>query len=224
MRVERIGRATLYLADCREVLPTLGGVDLVCSDPPYGIGYKHSGCAGRRGRWQHGNSKPIAMDDQPFDPRPFLVAPAILFGGDHFAPLLPEGGVFHVWDKECGRTNRYDSFSDAEIFWTSFPGKRRVIRYMWKGFQVEEPRKDQKRWHPTQKPVAVMRELLKMAPNAQTVLDPFMGVGTTALACIEEDRDFIGCEIDPEHFETACRRIREAVGEGAGPLFAEAAA
>lgn len=139
-----IGRATLYLGDCRDLLPTLPKVDAVVTDPPYGISHKHSGKA--NGKWAKANSAPIFMDDEAFDPRPYLVAPAIMFGGDHFAARLPDGGVFHVWDKECGRTNRYDSFSDAEIFWTSFSGKRRVIRYMWKGLQVEEPANDQERF------------------------------------------------------------------------------
>jgi site-specific DNA-methyltransferase (adenine-specific) len=211
-RVEHIGRATLYLGDCRDILPTLPKVDAVVADPPYGIGHKHSGKAA--GKWTRANSRPIAMDDAAFDPRPYLVAPAILFGGDHFAPMLPEGGVFHVWDKECGRTNRYDSFSDAEIFWTSFPGKRRVIRYMWKGLQVEDPANDQERFHPAQKPVAVMRQLIGMVPNAETILDPFMGSGTTGVAAMREGRSFVGCEIDARYFEIACKRIEDAQRQG----------
>ncbi len=207
-----IGNATLYLCDCRDILPTLGKVDAVISDPPYGIAHKHSGKA--NGKWTKANSQPIFMDDKHFDPRPYLVAPAILFGGDHFASLLPAGGIFHVWDKECGRTNRYDSFSDAEIFWSSFAGKRRVIRYMWKGLQVEEPANDQERFHPTQKPVAVMRQLIDMADKPETILDPFMGSGTTGVAAVQMGRKFIGIEREPKYFDIACKRIEDAQRQG----------
>jgi site-specific DNA-methyltransferase (adenine-specific) len=207
-----IGRATLYLGDCRDILPTLGKVDAVVTDPPYGIGHVHSGKA--KGKWGVANRKPIAMDDAPFDPRPFIRGKTIMFGGDHFAPMLPEGGVFHVWDKECGRTGRIDSFSDAEIFWTNFACKRRVIRYMWKGLQVENPAVDGKREHPTQKPVSVMAQLLALVPNAAVVCDPFMGSGTTGVACAQAGRDFIGIEIDPDHFAIACKRIEQAHRQG----------
>jgi len=218
-RTEQIGRAILHLGDCRDILPTLPKVDAVVTDPPYGIGHKHSGKSS--GKWGKANSKPIFMDDVAFDPRPYLVAPAIMFGGDHFADLLPQGGVFHVWDKECGRTNRYDSFSDAEIFWTSFAGKRRVIRYMWKGLQVEEPNIDQVRQHPTQKPVSVMRQLIGMV-SGQMILDPFMGSGSTGVAAMQMGKDFIGCEIDPAYFDIACKRIEDAQRQG--DMFIEAAA
>ena len=205
-REEIIGDARLILGDCREILPTLERVDAVVTDPPYGIGHVHSGKT--KGKWSVANRAPIFMDDAPFDPAPFLVAPAILFGADHFANTLPSGGVFHVWDKECGRTGRNDSFSDAEIFWTSWACKRRVVRYMWKGLQVEEPHLDGRREHPTQKPVAVMRDLIAVTDG--TILDPFMGSGTTGVACIKLGRKFIGIEIEPKYFDIACRRIEEA--------------
>ncbi len=127
----------------------------------------------------------------------------------------------HVWDKECGRTNRDDSFSDAELFWTSEPGKRRVIRYMWKGLQVEEPLIDQRREHPTQKPVAVMRQCIEMM-SAEIILDPFMGSGTTGVAAVKLGRRFIGIEIEPRYFDIACRRIEEATRQP--DLFIEPAA
>lgn len=207
MRKEVIGQATIYLADCLAVLPSLGDVGAVISDPPYGIAHKHSGCSGRR--WKKVNVDAIAGDESDFDPAPVLIAPAILFGADHFSSRLPAGGVFHVWDKECGRSGRNDSFSDAEIFWTSWQCKRVVVRYLWKGLQVEEPTIDQVRQHPTQKPVAVMRKLVSMAP-AGTVLDPYMGTGTTGAACASLNRPFIGVEIDPKYFDIACERIENA--------------
>ena len=208
-----IGNAELWHGDCREVLPLLPVHDLLLTDPPYGIGHKHSGKA--KGKWDKANSHPIFMDDSEFDPRPFFVAPeVIMFGGDHFARHLPPGGVFHVWDKECGRTNRFDSFSDAEIFWTSFACKRRVIRYMWKGLQVENPIQDQERFHPTQKPVEVMMQIAAMRPKATTVCDPFMGSGTTGVACARMGLHFTGIERERKYFDIACERIARAQAQG----------
>jgi site-specific DNA-methyltransferase (adenine-specific)/modification methylase len=204
-----IGDCRLILGDCREVLPGLPKHDLLLTDPPYGIGHKHSGKA--KGKWDKANSHQIFMDDSEFNPRPFFVAPdVIMFGGDHFARHLPPGGVFHVWDKECGRTNRFDSFSDAEIFWTSFACKRRVIRYMWKGLQVENPTQDQERFHPTQKPVEVMMQIAAMRQRAETVCDPFMGSGTTGVACIRLGKSFTGIERERKYFDIACERIENA--------------
>lgn len=206
-RVEVIGNATLYLGDCREILPTLGKVDAVVTDPPYGISHKHSGKA--KGKWSRANSDAIYGDASAFDPSPYLVAPTIMFGADHFANRLPPGGVFHVWDKECGRTGRVDSFSDAELFWTSWQCKRVVLRYMWKGLQVQEPHIDQVRSHPTQKPISVMRSLISLTTGI-TILDPFMGSGTTGVACANLCRRFIGIEIVPKYFDISCRRIEQA--------------
>ena len=202
-----IGDCRLILGDCLEVMPTLGKVDAVVTDPPYGIAHVHSGKAG--GKWQRANSKPIIGDAKQFDPSPFLHLPCVMFGGDHFAAALP-GGIFHVWDKECGRTGRDDSFSDAELVWTSFGGKRRVFRYMWKGLQTEEPHKERRREHPTQKPTALMEWCLGLVPDAQTILDPFMGSGTTGVACVKLGRKFIGIELDPGYFDIACKRIEES--------------
>ena len=204
-----IGLATLYLGDCADILPTIGKVDAVVTDPPYGIGYKHSGKA--KGKWEKANSHAIYMDDKEFDPKPyFLAKKIIMFGADHFARHLPQGGVFHIWDKECGRTNRFDSFSDAEIFWTNFSCKRRVIRYMWKGLQVENPAQDQERFHPTQKPVFVMSQIIEMCRDSNFILDPFMGSGTTGVAAVQMGRKFIGIEREQKYFDVACKRIEMA--------------
>jgi site-specific DNA-methyltransferase (adenine-specific)/modification methylase len=206
-----IGDATLYHGDCLEILPTLDKVDAVVTDPPYGIGYKHSGKAG--GKWNVVNSARIVGDGESFNPTPFLHMECVMFGGDHFANTLPTGGIFHYWDKECGRTNRFDSFSDAEVVWTSKPCKRQVMRYMWKGLQVEEPHKDNGRRHPTQKPVAVMEWAVGLTAGAM-ILDPYMGSGTTGVACANLGRKFIGIEIEKKYFDIACERIDAAYSQG----------
>lgn len=220
-RIETIGNATLYLGDCREILPTLPKVDAVITDPPYGIGYQHSGggagTPGRRDRPNHRNAKrPIAGDDEPFDPSHLmLLAPKILmFGADHFRARLPGGGTWIAWDKHCGRGPN-DSFADCEFIWANFRVKRNVIRYLWKGVACEKFGEDGgKRYHPTTKPQGVMRACLDMVLEARTILDPYMGSGSTGVAAIARGLAFIGCEIDPAHFDTACRRIEDAQRQG----------
>ncbi len=212
-----IGDCILINADCLEVLPQLGWVDAVVTDPPYGIGFVSPPATAA-----HSTGKatiaPIVGDDAPFDPRPFLRWPCVLFGADHFLESLPAGGVFHVWDKHCGRAGN-DNFSDAELFWTSWTKKREVFRYLWKGFQQEGV--GVKRDHPTQKPVPLMAFCVGMVRDAETVLDPYMGSGTTGVACVNLGRKFIGIEIEPKYFDIACRRIEEAYRQPR--LFAEPA-
>ena len=224
-RVETIGSATLFLGDCRDILPTLPKVDAVITDPPYGISYRHSGggkgttpylISNKAKKKADGLWRSIHGDDSPFDPSHlFGLAPRVLiFGADHFRSRLPEGGTFIAWDKHCGRGPN-DSFADAEFAWVNFKIKRNVIRYMWKGVVSEKSGEDGgKRYHPTTKPQGVMRACLDMVPEARTILDPYMGSGSTGVAAIARGLTFIGIEIDPEHFETACRRIEDAQRQG----------
>lgn len=206
-RTEIIGDATLYLGDCREVLPTLGVVDAIVSDPPYGIGYDRGG--GGRGLGKNRNLGAIVGDDQPFDPSPFLAYPhVILFGADHFAQRLPRGRWL-VWDKLAGVPS-FDSFSDVEVAWNNRTGAARIFRHLWKGL-LQDSEKGPRRHHPTQKPVALMRWCIEQLPaDARTICDPFMGVGATGVAAVQMGRRFIGVEIVPEYFDVACRRIHEA--------------
>lgn len=220
-RVEVIGNATLYLGDCRDILPTLPKVDAVITDPPYGIAYQHSGggagTPGRRARPSKRNAlRPILGDAEPFDPSHlFELAPFVLiFGADHFRARLPNGGTFIAWDKHCGR-GPDDSFADCEFAWVNRKVKRNIIRYLWKGIACEKAGEDGgRRPHPTTKPQGVMRACLDMAPDARLILDPYMGSGSTGVAATARGLSFIGCEIDTEHFYTACRRIEDAQRQG----------
>jgi site-specific DNA-methyltransferase (adenine-specific) len=203
--VVTIGDATLYHGDCLEILPTLPKVGaVVVSDPPYGIGF----VSPPSGAHSLGKATvaPIVGDDRRFDPAPLLRWPCVLFGADHYSADLPHGGVFHVWDKHCGRAGA-DKFSDAELFWTSWTKKREVFRYLWKGFQQEGA--GEKRDHPTQKPVPLMKFCVGLT-KAGLILDPFMGSGTTGVACAQLGRKFIGIEIEKKYFDIACERIDNA--------------
>jgi len=214
-REETIGDARLILGDCREVLPTLGKVDAVVTDPPYGIGYVHGG---RRGKLARGVS--IIGDDAPFDPSSFLgFSRVVLFGANHFADKLPASANWLIWDKRDG-VCRNDQ-ADCEMAWTNLKGPARLIRHLWSGV-LKDSERGEIRVHPTQKPIAVMQWVIEQATDTtHTILDPFMGSGTTGVACAKLGREFIGIEIDASYFAIACRRIDDAYKQPR--LFADAA-
>ncbi len=207
MREERIGPHRLILGDCREVMPGLGRVDAVVTDPPYGIGYVH-GAEKRKFASAH-NERPIIGDDMPFNPDPWLQWPCILWGANHFASRLPGGGRWLVWDKRDGVG--FNDQSDIEIGWISGPRRAdRIVSHLWSGWTKASER-GVPRQHPTQKPIVVMEWCLGFLPDARTILDPFMGSGTTIVACQKLGRAGIGIEIDPEYFDIACRRVEDAM-------------
>ena len=211
-RKEIIGNCTLFLGDCRDILPTLGKVDAVIADPPYGIGFVHSGKGGKLARSTSFGGVAIVGDDVAFDPSPFLSFPkVVLWGGNHFANSLPSSSGWLIWDKRDGVCS--NDQADCEIAWTNFKTPARVIRHLWNGM-LKASERGEIRVHPTQKPVAVMEWCLDRASNTgDTVLDPFMGSGTTGVACAKNDRKFIGIEIDEGYFDIACDRIRKAYAQ-----------
>jgi site-specific DNA-methyltransferase (adenine-specific) len=215
----------LHLGDCLDVLKRLpeGSVDAVVSDPPYGINVVLG--SGGRGAWRRRNAnRPIIGDDRPFDPAPYLSYPKVLLFGANNWHTLPAGGTLLAWDKSCGR-GPADTFTDCEFAWTNVKVKRNICRYMWKGIAcVKAGESHGRRWHPTQKPIGLMRWCLDMLgiPAGGIVLDPYMGSGSTGVACVQTGRRFIGIEIDPGYFEIAQRRIEQAQKEAAENLYAKA--
>lgn len=221
-----IGNAMLYCGDCLEILPTLKGIDAVVSDPPYGIGFQCGGKA-KNGRVAgFAGTKKIHGDDAPFDPTPLLeivnavgidelkrdTKPIVLWGADYYKSKLPDVGQMLCWDKSCGQGSA-TTFIDAEFAWMNRRNARCIYRHLWLGIlRAGETLTDGKRQHPTQKPVELMRWCLETARIGlgKTVLDPYMGSGTTGVACITSGRKFIGIEIDPEYFAIACKRIEAA--------------
>lgn len=203
MRVETIGAATLYLGDCRDVLPTLGKVDAVVTDPPYGIGKDGQ----KQSTGRHGGRKThpfMGWDaERPKRATFDLIRAAgntqIIWGGNYFADLLPASMKWLVWDK-----GQRISQSDGELAWTSESGALRIHTINRCELLIDGTD------HPTQKPVRLMRWCLGFLPDAGTILDPFMGSGTTGVAAVQMGRRFIGVEIEPRYFDIACRRIEEA--------------
>lgn len=224
-RPVRIGRATLFRGDCRDILESLGAltpwsVEAVVTDPPYGMGWdtdskRYSG--GHRGKkrkpdgtlWRGGKSDwaPIANDDRPFDPTPWLQFPKVmLWGANHFGSRLPVGTTL-VWVKRNERA--FGTFlSDAEVAWMK--GGHGV--YLHKDTSMHSVGCRGERVHPNQKPVGLMRwciKRLRLEPGA-TILDPYMGSGSVGVAALELGYKFIGCEVEPGYFAAARRRIAAA--------------
>lgn len=205
---------SLYLGDCLKIIPTLAGIEAVVSDPPYGIAYCHG--ARKNGIKFGTDCQAIIGDDAPFDPSPWVNYPvAVLWGANHYASRLPDSSCWFVWDKRAGVTS--NDQADCEMAWTNLPGVARVLTRYWNGAQATE--KNEVRVHSNQKPVTLMRWCLDRAKLnvGSLVCDPYMGSGTTALACIATGRRFIGCEIDENHYRTAERRVKQALEST--PLF-----
>jgi len=203
LRKEVIGRATLYLGDCRDVLPALEPADAVVTDPPYGIGKdgQKRTTGGNGGRKAHDF---LGWDAERPDAETFAMvlaaAPcAVIWGGNYFADLLPPTGKWLVWDKGQ-RINQ----SDGELAWTSFGGALRICTVNRVELLLDGTD------HPTQKPVKLMCWTLSHLPTARTILDPFMGSGTTGVAAVQMGREFIGIEREPKYFDIACKRIEDA--------------
>lgn len=202
---------TIYCGDCREILPTLGKVDAVVTDPPYGIGYaRGSGGKGKqRIRSGRNDESPIVGDDTPFDPTPWLKWSCVLWGANHYAARLPHGRWL-AWNK-LGTLEPWDDFSDVEFAWQNKRAADRIFSLLWKGLVQGEKIGSSERLHPTQKPVRLMQWCIEHVGDAETILDPFMGSGTTGVAAVKLGRKFIGIEIEPKYFDIACKRITDAL-------------
>ncbi len=201
-----IGDATLYLGDCRDVLPTMPKVDAVITDPPYGIGVLTRVSHPDRQLW----------DLERVDLRPWLgVGKYHLFwGGQFYGDQLPIKDGWLVWCKQpIGWKFAEKTYSTIELAWRDW-GKGRFIAHTWDGGMRGGVAENRDFCHPSQKPVEVMTWCIEQCPEAQTILDPFMGSGTTGVAAIQLGRKFIGIEREPKYFDIACERIERAVAQG----------
>lgn len=200
MRIETIGEATLYLADCMDVLPTLPKVDAVITDPPYGIGItKSNRLAVSRGMGG------LSWDDStpPQELINLLVSMAgqlVIWGGNYFN--LPPTKCVLVWDKQ----NDKRDFADLEMAWSNVDAVARI-------FRMRPMNMDGGKVHPTQKPVRLMQWCIDQLGDPQTILDPFMGSGSTGVAAVQMNRKFIGIEREPRYFDIACERIERAYAQ-----------
>lgn len=174
------------------------------TDPPYGIGA--SAGIGKYGRLKIERSTDLQWDDEPasLDLLELAIAAApraVVFGGNYFA--LPPSRNYLIWDKGAGFKGR--DFAECEMAWCSWDGNARILAH-----DPLAARDYIHKEHPTQKPVRVMVWIIEHVGNASTILDPFMGSGTTGVACMNLGRKFIGIEIEPKYFDIACERIKSA--------------
>lgn len=212
IKEERIGNQRLILGDCLNVMPLLGRFDAVVTDPPYGIGADK----GKKGAIPFKGGKPVEMAYHPenewdavrpdravFDAILSTATRHIIWGGNYFADWLPAKGRWLWWDK-C---QTMPSYGDGELAWTSMdattPKKFTLANNKLFAQRAE-------RFHPTQKPLALMEWCLGFLPDAKTILDPFTGSGTTLVACQRMGRHGTGIELDPDYFAIACKRVDEA--------------
>lgn len=206
-RIEHLGDGvTCILGDCMEVLPTLGRVDAVVTDPPYGIDYGRAGGFSASHGWGPWREKCGWDVERParaiFEAMLACSKHQIIWGGNYFTDYLPPSSHWLIWDKG----QRSFSLADFEMAWGSQKRAARMIDYP-RGRAVLDGKE-----HPTQKPLQVMKVCIEQLPDdCRAILDPFMGSGTTGVAAVNLGRRFIGIEIDEHYFDIACRRISEAL-------------
>lgn len=222
-RIETIGDATLYLGDCREILPTLGKVDAVVTDPPYGVRL------GEDGPTSIGKTAYASFEDTPENVRAVCV-PVVedcirLFGR---VVLTPGARNFRAYPEPTELGSIFNPAGAGFSRW-GFTTSQPILYYgkdphgqSKKPQSIQSTETSEKNGHPCPKPIKLMEWMVDRASLAgQTILDPFMGSGTTGVACAKLGRKFIGIEIEPKYFDIACKRIDDAYKQPR--LFAEPA-
>jgi DNA modification methylase len=220
MRKEQIGNATLYLGDCFEIFPTLGKVDAVVTDPPYNFSTSQNGVkhelwadAVNSAFWY---SELLKREISLFDPQggtiwQFLnwktfipIQKAAFDSGLKINSLL-------VWDKKTLGPEMKGVRPSYELCALILTGEAKILNRslndVWSIQSTAKPH------HPAEKPVELLRKIV-LETSGGTILDPFMGSGTTGVACAELGRKFIGIEINEKYFDIACKRIEQSVSEG----------
>jgi DNA modification methylase len=214
----------IYQGDCLPLMREMPdkSVDLVLTDPPYGINIFHKdgkvgngGRVGMRAGTAGGSNKVPATKFHTFDDSSLpsrecfdeifrISKNQIIFGGNYFG--LPPTSCYIVWDKDNGGND----FADCELAWTSFKSAVRKFTWRWNGLLQEDMAHKEKREHPTQKPLPLMMWCLeKYSKPGMTILDPFMGSGTTCVACKKLGRNYIGIEKEPVYVEIAKKRLEK---------------
>ena len=214
-------KSEAYNQDCLEAMRAMDDnqFDLACVDPPYGI--KASNNA--RANTQHGKALATSKDygfktwdferpsDEYFSELRRVSTNQIIWGGNYYG--LSGTPCFIVWDKKNGN----NGYADCELAWSSFPTAVRMFSYQWHGMLQENMANKEVRIHPTQKPVALCEYLIKTYTNeGEWVLDNCMGSGTTGVACVNTNRNFIGIEQEEKYFIIAKQRIMDTQGQPTG--------
>jgi DNA modification methylase len=194
---------TIYCGDNREILPLLGTFDLLLTDPPYGIKADKK-MAKNNGKWGYRNYGPTNWDESR--PEPWVIDVSkdkskwqIIWGGNYYE--LPPTTCWLIWNK----MQRDFDFADGEMAWTSLDKAIRIYDYS-RGQLIQEGKE-----HPTQKPICLMSWCIGHAPESETILDPWMGSGTTLVAAKLRGKKAVGIEINEQYCEIAKRRLAQGV-------------
>ena len=197
---EIIGNCSLWLGDCREILPTLPKVDAVITDPPYGLGNKMQG-----GTWgaKAEFKEMVVWDNAPPEVNFLLqlcdvAETAVFWGGNYYG--LPPTRCWLVWDKQ----NAVPTMADCELAWTSKDANTK---------RISLPVGRVENGHPSEKPLRLMEWTIATVKAGTVILDPFMGSGTTGVACANMGKTFYGIEREPKYFDIACKRIEQAYAQ-----------
>lgn len=198
------GTVTIYHGDCRELVPTLGAVALVVTDPPYGIGI-HTQTNNLDSPWRDDEGAPRLSH--------ILVGQEhCIWGGNYFADQLPpsEGWLVWIkrpagWDFDCDSR----SYAVLEMAWTDYPMKPRMKHHVWDGGLRSGDASNREFCHPTQKPLELMRWSIALSTTTGLVLDPYMGSGTTLRAAKDLGRPAVGIEREERFCEVAANRMAQ---------------
>lgn len=215
LRKEQIGRATLYLGDCRDVLPTLGKVDAVVTDPPYGMLFQSNHRATKHEKIANDESNELLLWACEINPSH---SSYVFCRWDNIA-AVPKPKSLITWVKNNWSMGDLDHEharqTEVALF---YPGPDHEFPKGRPSDVIRAPRTGNE-FHPTEKPVQLMRAFVEWTRGI--ILDPFMGSGTTGVAAVQMGREFIGIELNPDYFEIACKRIEDAQRQGS--LFGDAA-
>lgn len=209
----------VYNEDCLETMKRMPdkSIDLVLTDPPYGINaHKKRGDTGKNSHIKQkdykGGEWDILIPQKEIFYEIFRISKrAIIFGGNYFIDNLYNTSSFIVWDK----VNGDNLYADCELAWTNFPSAVRKYEFRWHGFLQQDMANKEERHHPTQKPVELFKMILRdyaLKNDYKTIYDPFMGSGTTAIACKSLGLDYIGSELDKDYFEIINKRLQSVQG------------
>ena len=214
----------IHHMDCLEFMKSIpdNNFDLIITDPPYGIGinkmnFVTSGAIKVGGAYRNDYSKhKTEWDDKKlskeyFDEMIRISKNQVIFGAEHLCNHLPISRGWIIWDKKT--EDKYSNdFADCEIAWTSFDKPSVIFRYLWSGMlQSEMGLYKEKRFHPTQKPVALGRWILeRFANTGDIIFDPFAGSGSFLLACKQLDFKCVGCEINQEYIKIIKKRLNQS--------------
>lgn len=209
----------VYNEDCLETMKRMPdkSIDLVLTDPPYGINaHKKRGDTGKNSHIKQkdykGGEWDISIPQKEIFDEIFRISKrAIIFGGNYFIDNLYNTSSFIVWDK----VNGDNLYADCELAWTNFPSAVRKYEFRWHGFLQQDMANKEERHHPTQKPVELFKMILRdyaLKNDYKTIYDPFMGSGTTAIACKSLGLDYIGSELDKDYFEIINKRLQSVQG------------